>query len=187
MQNTDEKAKKLEVIDIAGRLLGELAALRHQIVISDSLSQVGRSVPFADEMAKNMYWPLINRYIYSSLAITLNKVMELYEKYQAHIPSEARVRLKDSYNEFQDLGIKKYRNDYCGHIQNQKTKKPITDDEVDEHLKNIVGNRSLSEIGQWIWDSSVDEHGASSCISGLLEHVANETQKSIGETSLLTR
>jgi len=56
---------------------------------------------------------------------------------------------------------------------------PISDQEVDQHLLNIVGNKSLQEIGQWIWDTTVDEYENSSCLSGLLEYVAKETEKCI--------
>ncbi|MCP4989226.1 MAG: hypothetical protein GY928_25160 [Colwellia sp.] len=169
--------KKEEIVSISYRLRDELAALRHQILLSDSMSKV--KATFNTEFSQEHFWPLINRYIYTSLTITLNKMMELYEKYQYYIPEEAREKLKKAYKCFLDVGVKTYRNDYCGHIQNKNSKKTISDIEVDQHLLNIVGNRSLHEIGQWIWDASVDDYEKSTCLSGLLESVARETEKSI--------
>ncbi len=177
MPRVDDHSKKEEVISISYRLRSELAALRHQIQVTNSLSQ--SNAPFNSEYSQKNYWPLINRFIYSSLTITLNKVMELYEKYQSYIPDKARKKKKNAYNIFLNVGVKTYRNNYCGHIQDAKSKKPISDEEVDQHLLNIVGNRSLGEIGQWIWDTTVDEHDVSTCLSGLLEYVATETEKCI--------
>lgn len=178
MSQVDDKLKKEEVVSIAYRLRDELAALRHQILLSDSLSNV-KNVPFKDELGQEKFWLFINRFIYSSLTITLNKMMELYEKYQSHIPIEARKKLKEVYNHFCQVGVKTYRNDYCGHIQNHRSKKPISNEEIDKHLQNIIGNKSLQEIGQWIWDVKVDNYENSSCLSSLLEYVAKETEKYI--------
>lgn len=160
-----------EAADITLRLRDELAALKHHFDVTESL----RGVPkLNSQLAESKYWPLIERHLLVALSISLYKIVELYEKYQSALPDEPREKLKDIYQEIIGLGIRNFRNQYCGHIQDFKTKTPISEEQIEAHFSRLLNGRSISEIAQWIWDKNNNEYGTGQCLSGRLEFIASK-------------
>ncbi|SQH76465.1 protein of unknown function [Shewanella benthica] len=160
-----------EAAEIAERLHSELGALRHHFNVSESL----RDVPnLNDQFAESRFWPQIDRHLLTALSISLYKIIELYEKYQSVLPDAPKEQLKSIYKELVGLGVRDFRNQFCGHIQDHKTKKPITDEQVDLHFSKLLAGRTINEIAQWIWDVNHNEDGTGSCLSGRLESIANK-------------
>lgn len=120
---------------ITERLRDELGALRHHFNVSESL----RIMPnLNDQFAENRVWPLIDRHLLTALSVSLHKVIKLYEKYQSILPEASKAKLKSIYKELLELGVRDFRNQYCGHIQDSKTKVPITDEQVYSHFSRLI-------------------------------------------------
>jgi hypothetical protein len=159
---------------IAERLRDELGALRHHFNVSESLRVMPK---LNNQFAESSFWPLIDRHLLTALSISLHKVIELYEKYQSILPEASKAQLKSIYKELLELGVRDFRNQYCGHIQDSKTKVPITDEQIDLHFSRLLAGRTVTEMAQWIWDNEHNEDGSGTCLSGRLEFVANEIYK----------
>jgi len=177
--NSEEKVlamkkehKALEAADIAKRIRTELMAWKHHVEISEQIKNI--KLPNDHSMQED-YWILIDRHLLTTLLISLFKIMELYEKYQSKIiPERSRSRLKEIYKELDSLGVRDFRNQYCGHIQDYKTKKALTEEQINAHFEKFLEGRRMHEISQWIWDKEQDNATPNGCISGRLEFIANE-------------
>lgn len=164
-------SRVLEAAKIADRLRNELAAVRHHFHTTNELKKLRI---LQSDHAMNAHWPLIEQHLLVGLSVTLFKLIEFYEKYQSCLPSTAKETLKEIHTELLQRGVRDFRNEYCGHIQNQKTKSIITDTELTEHFRKFSKGQNLEDIGQWLWNIHDNNPKTAGCLSSKLEIISSE-------------
>jgi len=164
-------SRALEAAKIADRLRNELAAIRHHF---QTTSEFKKLPNFQSDHAKKVHWPLIEQHLLVSLSVTLFKVIEFYEKYQSYLPNTAKETLKEMYIELLQRGVRDFRHQFCGHIQNQKTKSIITDAQLTEHFRKFSNGQNFEEIGQWLWNMHDNNPKTAGCLSSKLEIISIE-------------
>ena len=76
----------------------------------------------------------------SYLFITLTKWAEFYEKYHQVIPKEVRPACRELKKEIERRGIVRFRNHVIGHIWSKKHKRPLGKEEVEQSLRQVLGD-----------------------------------------------
>jgi len=99
--------------------------------------EVFESPGFASRISDNTQL-VLRRLCLSHLIVTLSKWTELYDRYKAVIPREARRACLDLRKEIERRGIREFRNKVVGHTWDSAVKRPLTHDEIDTRLTQVL-------------------------------------------------
>lgn len=94
----------------------------------------------------------LNRMVISHLVLSLSKWTEFYKRYHAILPTDVGTVCRNLYKQIGDRGIVHFRNTVVGHIIDDDTKQTLTSKELDERLKEVIGDQE--GFLQWIYDPS---------------------------------
>jgi hypothetical protein len=82
--------------------------------------------------------------------LTLSKWVEYYDKYKSVIPSDVQIHAKQLRNEIVRRGIRDFRNNTVGHVWNDETQRPITKEETEFCIQQILGSDDLNDFMLWV-------------------------------------
>ena len=137
------KAKAIEAVRILNEFIGDLVVGTRSLELFES--------PAISSRIKPNTGLALWRMCLSHLVITLSKWAELYDRYKAIIPRDARQACEDLRNEINMRGIQKFRNTIVGHIWDKRLRRPLTRSEVDTRLATVLGQSQESFV-KWIND-----------------------------------
>ena len=138
--------RKDEVIKILAGLVSDLGTPIS--VLRDYESMTAFKDPIKASFRLGVYRLCIN-----SIVINLNKYVELWRKYSdikrtflsAH---DSSINLYIS--KINNLGVAGFRNDYAAHVQNNKIKKILTDEDVMAFVQNLTDG-DAENLFSWIY------------------------------------
>ena len=150
MENTD----KLRFGDLAicsQNLFFELAAHAHHFKITNHLKAAEFTrIPSNDQ---EFYFNTVQSLNYSSLFITLCKVMELPRAFREILPENLKIRADLINSRLARSKILDFRNKYAGHLFDVTTKRPIQRDKLVEYIATLVHEDSEEQFRQWWWSN----------------------------------
>jgi len=165
----DKRQKTIELVALCRRLFHELAVIQIRFSTDRFLQASNPSV------YKQKHLVLIERLNISTLAMTLFKITEVNKKYSAFIPEQYKDEFKNIDQELDNRGIKNFRHQYCGHILNKKTNKPISDADIETAIQLIRKEPSYEDFEDWFWESG--RLNGEKSIAACLAKIANSLQK----------
>ena len=131
---------------------------------------------FASKIGVNTQM-ILRRMCLSHLVVTLSKWAELYDRYKAVIPSEARAACLELRKEVRTRGIREFRNTVVGHIWDSKLKRPLMRSEVDKLLAKVLGDDPL---GFLIWIHNPADNVFPETVAAICEAVRESIRREPG-------
>lgn len=161
-----DREKLVQLASLANRIFIELCMQSHHAVLTQVLKKIQTPI-----LAQNshIYWPMVDRHNYITLAVTLCKVMELHRVYRSYMPIDLVSRMDAINKDLSNRKIQALRDKCSGHILDQKTGKPLTEGRIEKMLALLVGGRSIEEVRSWYWCVSGNELDGS--IAGTLQAI----------------
>lgn len=92
----------------------------------------------------------IRRFCLSYVFLSLSKWIEYYDHYKTIIPTDVQQYAKNLRNEIDRKGIKRFRDKIVGHIWDKDTKRPITMDDIENRLQEILGPGGIEGFMRWV-------------------------------------
>jgi hypothetical protein len=80
----------------------------------------------------------VNRMCLSHLFLTLQKWTEFYERFHHVVPADCRPTCKKLFKEVQRRQVSRFRNTFVGHIWDKKRRRPLTEEEIEAAVRQIV-------------------------------------------------
>jgi thiol-disulfide isomerase/thioredoxin len=123
----------------------------------------------------------VYRLCLQSIILNMAKYVEFCRKYSQTINEHAPQysKLMNSYQEkIKQKDVTKFRNDYIGHIQIDKEKRVLSDDEVDAYISKIIGEHALPFFN-WICPENYDETNPELSLVGVITMIRDELHKSL--------
>lgn len=80
----------------------------------------------------------VNRMCLAHLFLTLDKWAEFYDRFHHVVPADCRSACKQLVKEVARRKIRRFRNTFVGHIWSKKLNRPLTQDEIEATVLEIV-------------------------------------------------
>jgi len=112
--------------------------------------------------------------------LTLSKWIEYYDHYKSVIPADVQMYAKNLRNEIKSKGIKEFRNNTVGHVWDKKTKMPITMQETQSRIQQILGPEDIDGFMRWVNDPTDNQFPRN--VISVVEHVRDRIQEANGFT-----
>jgi hypothetical protein len=84
--------------------------------------------------------------------LTLAKWVEYYDRYKSILPLDVQPYAKNLRNSIERRRIKDFRNNTVGHIWDDETKMPITLQETEARIQQILGPEDIDGFMRWVND-----------------------------------
>ncbi|EGQ7835228.1 hypothetical protein ACS0KD_004405 [Vibrio vulnificus] len=142
-----------ELLEILTNMMGDLT-------IAVSIIREYEEKPHMHKPELRVSRQCIWRLCLNSIVLNCCKFEELNRKYAKEmnqiIPEYNSLR--GEYNEIikNNKSIQSLRNDYVAHVNSSRTKNALTPDEVQSHIKAIVGSESANDFLDWVCPERVE-------------------------------
>jgi hypothetical protein len=122
---------------------------------------------------------VVDRVLVSSVILSLAKYLEFYRMYQSIFPSqsEAATHAEKIHDGLSASSIQKFRDKYVGHIWDRAEKGPLRESEVQNILKEVMGDDRAAFI-EWVHNESGNQFPES--VVSVLAKLRDELTKSHG-------
>lgn len=122
------------------------------------------------------------RLCFSELVIHCSKYVELCRKYGQQLNQEIPDlnSLKNNFSEeIKRKGIVSFRNDYVGHIHSKKLKRPLTDEEVQNRIIDIIGSDNPLDFLNWICPDNLSSTDMNKSLVGVISQMRDALGKKL--------
>jgi hypothetical protein len=107
-------------------------------------------------------------------AITLHKWLEYHDRYLSVIPDDLKPSSKTLRQDIERRGIRKFRNNVAGHIRDDDTGRPLTNDEVEKRVDGITGG-DIAGFFEWI--NSATSNSVPTNVVAIIEQIKDRLIK----------
>jgi hypothetical protein len=150
-----------------------LEYLIHDLIVAhelyDLFGEIGKHATVHPETEK-----AVRRMYISYLLLALQKFSEFYVKYSRVLPEPQKGRCRAIQKELERRKLRELRNTFIGHILHKKTKRPISNVDIDAAF-NAATDNDVAAFLTWI--HAAGNTTAPSTIVGALESVHAQLRK----------
>jgi len=118
---------------------------------------------------------ILRRMCISYLVITLSKWVELFERYKAVFPQDAKQACRGLEREIRRRNIRDFRNTVVGHVWDRNLKRPLSRSEVDARLARTFAG---SEQDFLLWINNPNDNSFPKTVVSVCEHTRNRIMES---------
>jgi hypothetical protein len=122
------------------------------------------------EEHKKVFKQGVYRLCLSAVIINMAKYVELWRKYseikRKHLAEHDKT-INIYIEKIKNLGTISFRNDYIAHTQNDKEKRVLTDEEVDQYIFKITGGNA-EDLFSWIYPKNYNDTDKNNSLVGII-------------------
>jgi hypothetical protein len=159
----NQRQRAIEAATLLNNFILDLVVGTQALTIFD-LPNIAPSVTHAVRVG-------LNRMAISHLVITLAKWTEFYRRYKAILPEDVRSECRILNEKITSRGIINFRNTVVGHILDGNRNRPLTSQEVDQRLEQILGGNHEEFF---LWINNPQYNSFPHTVVSILEHVRDK-------------
>jgi hypothetical protein len=163
---TKTKTNAVHAFHLLNQFVGDLAAGSqvHRFYHSPRISNLASATTIG----------CVNRMCLSHLFLTLDKWEEFYNRFHRVVPTDCRAACKALVKEVQRRKIRRFRNTFVGHIWSNKLGRPLTQDEIESAVQDIVEGDQDGFV-RWCTDHESNMYPAT--VISIVEHTRDRIRE----------